>query len=215
MTLETIVSAPVVRPVLVGLLDFADDPVYGHTGNGVLAISGTGDPDLDGNLFAPAEGAVSVTDFVENMGNGEGITLTFAAPDVDADVIKQIVRDGRQWILRKAKVWIFFQKANEAELEPFYRQLFGGVMVKAKTSRAHNEPGVIVIDCDTDYALAEGSEARLQDHGRFVSGDGFSSFILDLVNGLIASVGGALSGAANVGGGKRASGGGAKYSYER
>lgn len=214
MTLETIVSAPVVRPVFVGLLDFTDDPVYGWTGNGLLAVSGTGDPDLDGNLFAPAEGALTVTDFVENMANGEGITLTFAAPDNDADVVKQIVRDGRQWILRKLKIWIFFQKENEAEVESFHRQLFSGVMIKAKTSRQLDQAGVITIDGDTDFALAAGAPARLLDHVRFNATDTATSWILDLVNGAIASVGGGLS-TAPAGGGKRASGGGAKYSYER
>ena len=218
MTLETILKAPAVTPVVVGFLDIKDDPVYGWTGNGVFAPTGTGDPDLDGNLFAPAESAVDITDFVENMANGEGVTLTFSAPDTDADVIKQVVRDRRVWQLRRMKLWLFFQDTDEKTILPFYRQVFGGYIVSAKTSRKPGEPGAIIIEGDADLALAAGAPARLVDHARFNAGDTWSSWILDLVNGLIAGTNNILTnGRAATGGaaGRSRGTGGPKYSYDR
>jgi hypothetical protein len=196
MTLTDVIGAEVVRPVVVGLLDFEGDPAYGWTGNGVLAVSGSGDPDLDGNLYVPAEGAIDVTEFVTDMANGRGVTLTFAAPDTDAEIIKQVVRDNRAWQLRKMKLWLGFYKEGEAELHPWFRQVFGGVMIKARTSRQPGAPGQIKIDGDTDYALASGPAARVIDHGEMNPGDNLTSWMLDLLNGAIASAGGASGGAA-------------------
>lgn len=187
MTLADRVTGPVVRPVFVGWLDFADEPAFGWTGPGLLAPTGTGDAILDNNVFSPAEGAIDVSDFVENMSNGRGVTLTFSAPDTDKDIIRQIVRDRRIWQLRRAKIWLFFLNEDQATVHPEYVQLFSGVIIQANTDRKAREGATIVLDLDNDFGLAEGATARLVDHGRFNPADRFSSFILKLAQGPITA----------------------------
>lgn len=193
MTQSERLEAQEVRPVFAGWLDFKDDPAFGWTGPGVLAPSGTGDPILDGNLFSSAEGAVSITDFVENMGNGRPLTLTFSAPDTDTEIIRQIVRDRRVWQLRRAKIWLFFLMDDQASVHPEFAQLFSGVIVQANTNRRPDEPATIVLDLDTDLRAADGPEARLLDHARFHDADKFSTSILPLAQGPITSASGSSS----------------------
>ena len=187
MTLADRVTAPVVRPVFVGFLDIKDDPVYGWTGPGVFAPTGTGDPDLDGNVFTSVEGAVEISDFVENMGSGRPISLTFSAPDNDARIVRQIVRDRRAWQLRRAKLWLFFFSGDQVSVLPEYQQLFSGVIAQAQMSRRPGEAATIIIDLDTDLRGAFSAEARLTDLPRFRPDDKFSSFMVPLASGPIAS----------------------------
>lgn len=186
MTLSARLTGPVVRPVFVGLLDFLGDPAMGWTGPGLFAPTGTGDPDLDGNIFSSVEGAADISDFAETLSGARGVSVTFAANDNDAPVMAQIVRDRRIWRLRKAKIWLFFLMDDEKTVYPEYRQLFSGVIAEAKTARRFGQPSTIILDLDVDVQNAGGAPARLVDHARFNSGDLFSSFVIDLAKGPIA-----------------------------
>lgn len=187
MTLETIVSAPVVRPVIVGYLDFADDPAFGWTGNGIFAPVGTGDPILDNNQFAPVDSAIDISSITENTENGGPLTLKFNAHDLDTEVIRQIVRDRRDWQLRRVKIWQFFMEADQATVSNFFLQRFSGVMVQSHIDRDHNTGTTITIECDTDLRGGNDGPARLLDHSRFYPADKFATFLPDLVRGSIAS----------------------------
>ena len=185
MTIADRLLAPTVRPVFAGWLDLLDDPVFGWTGPGSLALSGTGDPVLDNNIFVPVEGAVEIGDFTESMGAGRPLTITFSAPDNDAPVIRQIVRDRRIWQLRRAKIWLLFLMEDQASVHPEFTQLFSGVIVQATTNRQPDTPATIVLELDADLRGAAGAPARLLDHSRFNLADRFSDFILPLAQGPI------------------------------
>lgn len=186
MTLQARLTGPVVRPVFVGLLDFAGDPAYGWTGPGLFAPTGTGDPDLDGNIFSSVEAAAEISDFAEALSGARGVSVTFSGHDNDAPVMAQIVRDRRVWRLRKAKIWLFFLSDDEKTVYPEFRQLFSGVIAEAKTARRFGQPATIILDLDVDIQNAGGAPARLIDHGRFNPADLFSSFVIDLAKGPIA-----------------------------
>lgn len=180
MTLSDRVEAPTVRPVYVGLLDFKDEPVFGWTGPGLFAPTNTGDPDLDGNIFTSAEGAVDIGDFASDTGNGSGLTITFSAHDNDADVMRQVVRDRRSWKFRRAKIWRFFLDETQGAIYPEFTQMFAGVMTEVKFIRSASGPPSIEISMDQDIPMARGTEARWVNEPT-----GFSKFILDLANGPI------------------------------
>lgn len=203
MTLQQRVTGPVVRPVFAGLLDFKNDPVTAWTGPGVFAPSGTGDPDLDNNTFAPAEGAADISDFLESTSGGGTVRITYSAHDNDAETMRQIVKDRRVWRLRKAKLWLFFLMDDEATVHPEFKQLFSGVIAQAATGRQLGRPSTIVLDLDVDLQNAAGPVLRWTDHARENSGDTFSTFIDDLAKGPIAGA------AAAAGGPRGRSGGGA------
>ncbi|WDI31589.1 hypothetical protein PUV54_00070 [Hyphococcus flavus] len=186
MTLETIVTSPTVRPVVVGWLDFSDEPVFGWTGNGALQPTGTGDPVLDGNVFLPVEAAVDISEFVTNMSNGRPVSLTYNATDNDQEVIRQIVRDRRVWQLRDAKIWMFFVDDN-GDLHPTIIQMFSGKIIQANTNRQPGQGARIILELDRDLRRSISGEARWIDHGRYNAADKFSSFILDTANGKIGT----------------------------
>ncbi len=186
MSLDQRLTADVVRPVFVGLLDIKDDPVMGWTGPGVFAPTLTGDPDLDGNQFTSVEGAATISDFVESMSGSSGVSITFSGHDNDAEVMKQIIRDKRVWRVRKAKIWLFFLMDDEKTVHPEFRQLFSGVIAEVKSADQPSSPSAIVLDLDVDLQNAAGAPARWIDHQQFNLGDTWSSYILDLLVGPLA-----------------------------
>lgn len=205
MTLAQRVQGPVVRPVLVGWFDFAGDPVFGWTGPGLFAPTGTGDPVLDGNIFSSAEGAVDISEIVETAAGARPLQLSFSAHDNNADIIRQIVKDRRIWQLRRAKIWLFFLQDDEASVHPEFTQLFSGVITQATTARQPGQPATITLECDADLRAAGAPPARLIDHRRFNAADTFSSFLLTIANGSTATaqprVGGRGGGEGKGGGG--------------
>lgn len=190
MALEDVLVAATVRPVLVGWLDFKDDPVRGWTGPGTFAPTSTGDADLDGETFASAGGAVAITAFSHDQGLGGPVTVTFAAGEMDdEEVFLQIVADRRAYLGRAARFWQFFLSADEASVLPEFEAMFTGVMVHAETSRQPGQPATISITCDQDTQKAFNAPVRWIDHQLFYPGDTASTFINDLVRGTIAGAG--------------------------
>ena len=188
MSLEDVLAAATVRPVVVGFLDFKDDQVFGWTGPGTFLPTGTGDPDLDGEAFTSSEGAVEITDFVENQELGGPVTVTFAAGDmVDEEIVQQLVADRRAFQGRRAKFWRFFLAADESSVLPEFDVLFNGVMVNAETRRIPGEGAIIQVVCDQDLQRARTPPVRWADHQVFYPTDTATSFVNDLNRGGIAS----------------------------
>lgn len=190
MALADVLAGAIVRPAIVGFLDFASDPVRGWTGPGTFAPAGTGDADLDGDTFASAEGAIHITPFGQDQGLGAPVTVTFAAGEMDdEEVVLQIVADRRAYLGRRARFWLFFLNQAESSVLPEFDSLFTGVMVHAETSRQPGQPATIAVTCDQDTQKARGAPVRLVDHQRFYPDDTASTFINDLVRGTIAGAG--------------------------
>ena len=178
---QTALEAPIVRPVLIARFDIAVDPVLGWTGPGLFAPTGTGDAALDGQIFDPQEAPVEVSDFVDNQGIGEAVTITMSAVDLDQDVLRQLVRDRRNYLGRKAWIWFGLLDDTEAAVLPDPERLKTGVIVSMSRRRLNGEE-VVDIVIDEDLGGRSGSELRIIDHTRFHAGDTFSSFVLKLVN---------------------------------
>lgn len=187
MALADVLAAAVVRPVIVGFLDFKDDPVRGWTGPGTFAPLGTGDADLDGETFGSTEGAVHITAFAQDLGLGGQVTVTFAAGEMDdEDVVLQIVADRRAYLGRTARFWLFFLNQAESSVLSDFEALFTGVMVNAATNRQPGQPATITITCDQDTQKAFNAPVRWIDHQAFYPTDTASTFMNDLARGLVA-----------------------------
>jgi hypothetical protein len=190
MALADVLAAAIVRPALVGFLDFASDPVRGWTGPGTFAPSGTGDPDLDGDTFTSTGGALHITAFAQDQGLGGPVTVTFAAGEMDdEEIVQQIVADRRAYLGRRARFWLFFLNEAESAALPEFDSLFTGVMVHAETNRQPGQPATIAVTCDQDTQKAYNAPVRWADHQRFYPDDTASTFINDLVRGTIAGAG--------------------------
>ena len=174
-------EAHIVRPVLIASLDIAGDPIKGWTGPGLFMPVGTGDTALDGNVFDPQEAPVEISDFVDNQGIGEAVTITMAAVDLDQDVIRQLIRDKRKYLGRRATIWFALLDETEAGVLPNPERLKTGVIVSMSMSR-NKEQETIEIIIDEDLGGSRGGELRIIDHTKFWADDTFSSFVHKLVN---------------------------------
>lgn len=181
MALEDTLSAPIVRPVHVGLLDFATDPVRGWTGPGTFVPSGTGDADLDGQTFYNVSGAINISDFTENQNIGESLTITFAVGEMaDEEIYQQLVVDQRAYMARKAKIWLFFLNADESAVLADYAVMFNGVMIGADFTRQPGSPAIVTIKCDADIKQANRPPTRWIEHQRFYPTDTASRYLTSL-----------------------------------
>lgn len=188
MSLDTVLQAAVVKPVIVGYLDIKDSPLRGWSGAGAFAPTETGDDDLDGNTFVEAEGAVDISDFAQDMGIGKPVTVTFSAGEFDdEDVVQQLIADRRLILGRKAKFWRFLMLDDESGVHPDFDVIFSGVMTGASSTRQSGQAAQITITCDQDLQNAQIAPLRWIDHQFFFPGDTASTFINDLSRGPIAS----------------------------
>lgn len=188
MALIDVLSGPVVRPVIAGLLDIKDAPIRGWTASGAFVPTETGDDDLDGNTFLEIDSAIDISEITQDRGIGQPVTITFSAGNMDQEaVVDELVKDRRNFLGRKAKLWLFFLNADEDSVLPEFTVLFSGVMVAAETQRQVGRPAVISVTCDQDLQHAETAPVRWIDHMLFYPDDTWSSFLTDLSRGPIGT----------------------------
>jgi hypothetical protein len=212
VALADVLAAPTVRPVYVGYFDIKDTPVRGWTGVGTLLPTGTGDADFDDFTYDSAEGAVDVSDLIENQGIGGEISLSFAVSeniagwimgtsqvgvsflgDPGGPIYDQIIIDRRHFLGRKAISWLAFLTEDESGILPEVERIFAGVMVGCSMQRRTGQPTLVTLNCDQDTQFAQMAPARLMDHQFFNPNDTATSFLNDLVRGPIAG-GGTVTG---------------------
>lgn len=179
--MQTGLEDRVIRPVLIGRLDIDGDPVKAWNGPGLFAPSGSGDLALDGQIFDPEEAPVDISDIVDNQGIGEAVTITMAANDLDQDVLRQLVRDRRAYIGKKAWLWFGLLEADEASVIPYPERIKTGV-IASMTLQRDKDKEIVEVVIDEDIGGSRSNELRIIDHTRFWTDDTFSSYVHKLVN---------------------------------
>lgn len=171
----------IVRPVLIGRLDFATDPIYSWTGPGLFAPTGSGDTALDGNIYDPAEAFIDISSIQENQGIGGPVTITAKAHLDSEPLLRQLVRDRRQWRGRPAYLWLGLLDSTEGVVFQYPTRIKTGVMTNMLIRRESDAAQVEII-IDTDLGNARSAEFRWLDHSRYHPNDTWSSYILKLAN---------------------------------
>ena len=174
-------EAGTIRPVLLGRFDILTDPLVAWTGYGVFAPVGTGDAALDGQTFFAMAPFMELSDVVEDQGIGGPTTITVSGHDLDEELLRQIIRDKRQWRGRKAWLWLGLLNADEATVIANPARIKTGVMTQMITSR-DGEDSSITVTIDKDLGRAQGSLFRWLDHTRIYPADTWSTFIIQLSN---------------------------------
>jgi hypothetical protein len=206
VAIEDVLAAATVRPVHIGFFDIKDHALRGWSGPGAFLPTGTGDDDLDDNVFLAVEGAIEITDFTENQGMGEAISLTFPITDelggfilgegmlgIDplgqpqGPIFDHLVTDRRLFMGRKAVIWLAFLQEEEDIVENEIQRMFTGVMVGASVQRQVGQPTTVTLICDQDLQKANTAPLRLIDHQVFYPSDTASTFINSLSRGGIAT----------------------------
>ena len=179
--METALEAASLRPVLIGRLDFATDPITAWNGPGIFAPSGSGDAALDGQTFTRVDAIVDLSSIQEDQGIGAPVVLTVTAHDLDEEALRQVVRDKRAWRGRKAWLWMGLLNENQATViaDPF--RIRSGIM-SSMVVRRTDDSSIIEITIDHDLSNARAPAFRVIDHTRFYPSDTFSTFMVALAN---------------------------------
>lgn len=174
-------EANTVRPVLLGRFDIVSDPLVAWTGYGTFAPTGTGDAALDGQTFFSMAPFLELSDIKEDQGIGGPASITISGHDLDDELLRQIIRDKRQWRGKKAWLWLGLLNADEATVVSNPARIKTGVMTQMTTTRSGEEASVTVT-IDQDLGRARGSLFRWLDHTRIYAADTWSTFIVQLSN---------------------------------
>jgi hypothetical protein len=177
----TALEADTIRPVLLGRFDILTDPLVAWTGYGAFAPTGTGDPALDGQTFFAMAPYMELSDVKEDQGIGGPTTITVSGHDLDEELLRQIIRDKRQWRGRKAWLWLGLYNADESTVVTSPARIKTGVMTQMVTNRSGDDASVSVT-IDQDLGRARGSLFRWLDHIRVYPVDTWSTFIVALSN---------------------------------
>ncbi len=170
-----------VHPVLIARLDILTDPLTVWTGPGTFAPSGTGDTALDGQIFTGLAPLANISDIIEDRGVGSPTTLEVSGHDLDEDLLRQVVRDKREWRARRAYLWMGLLDTDQFAVIDDPVRIKTGIMTSMQTLR-DAETSKVTATIDRDLGRARGAVFRWIDLPQFVSADKFSQFIARLAN---------------------------------
>lgn len=170
-----------VRPVLIGRFDILSDPVIAWTGPGTFMPVGTGDAAMDGQVFEPLAPIVDISPIDEDMGIGGPVVVTLTGHDLDQDILRQVIRDKRQWRGRKAWIWEGLIDVDEHSVIQNPVRLKTGFMTQIRTRR-DKDTAEVMVTVDRDLGNARSAPYRWVDHAQRYSGDTFSNYIVKLAN---------------------------------
>lgn len=175
------IGAPVIRPVLIAYLDIASDPIAMWTGAGTFQPTGSADAVLNGKSFSPDSAFADMSEILENEGIGGPITVILRGHSLDADALRQIVRDRRQWRGRKAFFWLGLLNEELNAVYEYPVRIKTGIMTRVVVSRGTDDVS-IELTVDEDLQNAKTAPFRLTDHARIHAGDTFSAYVIELAN---------------------------------
>lgn len=169
------------QPVVIAYLDIQGDPIAMWTGNGDFMPSGTGDNVLNGKTFLRSESFADISEIQTDQGIGGPVTVSLKANDLDESALRQVVRDKRLWLGRKAYVWLglYDEDAKQVLSDPI--RMKSGILASAEVTR-NDSSTALNFTIDSDLQNARGAEFLLISHPNAAPGDTFTSFMLELSN---------------------------------
>lgn len=177
----TALRSNVIRPVLLVHLDIASDPLTAWTGPGIFAPTGTPDAALNGLTFINAAPISEISEITEDQGIGGPVTITAAGHDIDESLLRQVVRDARQWRGRKAYLWLGLMNTDEATAIVSPTRIKTGVMSAMRVGR-EGDTANVTVTIDRDLGRARGAPFRWIDHAQLFPADTWSTFVIELAN---------------------------------
>lgn len=179
--MKTALEAGTVRTVLLGRFDIVTDPLVAWTGPGTFAPTGTGDPALDGQVFLGMAPYIEITDIVEDQGIAGPTTIIVSGHDLDEELLRQVVKDKRQWRGQGAWLWLGLLNVDEFTVVSNPVRMKTGVITQMTIIR-DKEQASVAVTIDRDLGRAQGALYRWLDHTRIYSADTWSTFIIQLSN---------------------------------
>ena len=179
--MQNAVEQKTFRPVVIAYLDILGDPIAMWTGNGDFAPSGGSDPVLNGKVYYRSESFASVSEIQQDEGIGAPVIVTLKANDLDESALRQVIRDKRRWLGRKAYIWlgVYDEDGKTVLSEP--TRIKTGILAEAQISRSTGDVS-LQFSIDSDLQNAKSAPLRYVEHQKIFEGDLFSSFIIELAN---------------------------------
>lgn len=201
---------PVIKPVFFAYLDIDTDPVRANTSGADITPSGTGDPDLDDDLFVGISNAfVDISPVKVGQGGSESVTAKLSGlPVIDGDTLN-LLADPSNWQGRVARLWRVIRDASNTQqggFQPYYT----GYMTALDIGGDANEQFILVTIETYLAAFSQASNRSYLDQARYDSGDLSAKAAIAIANGVSGVVGNTPtvnSGAAGGGRGPRAENG--------
>lgn len=164
-------------------LDFSGDPVRATTANRSLAMSGTGDPDLDGYTFDAVDPTmVSVSDVRNREGGSDTLTFTLSGivgPDSD---LLNIIGNKSLWQGRTARLWaIIYNEAGgqQGAIWPVYTGRMSAVQIAGDPASQ-----TVILDVESYLAYMKQPSGRTYlDQASFDPLDNTASLKISAANG--------------------------------
>ncbi len=179
----SMLGADVLRPPFLAWLDILGDPVRATTWETSLTLSGTGDPDLDGQLFSAVSPEFgSISGVKRATGGSETVTATLSGIVGPNSDLLNVLGDETRWKGRVARLW--FLTLNSAgdrvgAVVPYYTGRMVGFSISGS---ADQQTARITIESYL-ASLTAASQRTYQDQADFVPGDNSASLTLAVVNG--------------------------------
>lgn len=174
-------------------LDFDGDPVRVTTARASLALSGTGDADLDGHTFSAVSPAVvAVGDVANGEGGSETLSLSLSGiVGPDADVLAAI-GDASAWRGRSARLWAIIRDASGAQQGAIWPVYTG----RMSAAQIMGGPDGQTVKLDVESYLAQAKNASFRtylDQAQFDPADNTAALKIGVANGATKGVAGAAA----------------------
>lgn len=122
-------GAEVVRPAFLGWLDFAGDPIRATTWETSLAITGSGDSDLDGHEFSAVDPRfINVGPVKRQTGGSDTVTVSLSGIVGPDSELLDVLGDETRWKGRFCRLWFVLKHEDGTNVGGFV-PYFKGRMV--------------------------------------------------------------------------------------
>jgi hypothetical protein len=182
-TAATALNAQVIRPVFMVYLDIVSDPLRACTAGNSLAISGTGDADLDGFTFDGVDAQfVDISQVRMKDGGSDAVTAKLSGiVGLDSDMLN-LLGDSSNWQGRTARLWRIIRDeygAQQGAIQPYYT----GYMVALSIGGSPESQTVEVTIESYLVAFSQASNRSYLDQDAFDPGDLSAKATIAIANG--------------------------------
>lgn len=181
-TASTALGATVVNPVWFVFLDILPDGLRGNSAGWDISLSGTDQPDLDGDYVGVDPDLVSVSDLEVRSGGNGPLTIRLSGIRGLDDEDREILADPANWQGRKVRMWQMIRNAA-LEQQGAIRHVYTGYMM----SVAHigdTTSASIEIECESYLAAFSAASNRTYlESETFDPGDYVGRALLSIFNG--------------------------------
>ena len=173
----------VFRPVFFAFMDFVNEPIRANTAAQDMALSATGDADLDGFTFSGLNSdLVDVSPIKISEGGTDTVTATLSALfDLDIDMLDEI-GDASNWQGRVARLWRMIRDENNVQqgaIHPYYTGYMTDLSIQSAPQKQ-----IIAMSIEGFIAAhSRASNRSYLDQEKFDAGDLSAKAAIAIANG--------------------------------